>query len=307
MSLLSDRMLRDMERVGLSARTRYRYILAVRQLAKFHHRSPEEMNAADVRAWEDELIRRGLNPISRIVYMGGVRFLFRHTLRRPEVVEHWGRPRIRRKLPTVLSPAEVARLLAAVRLHRYRAFFSLVFDTGLRISEAAGLKVGDIDRARGVIHVRQGKGGKDRQVKLGERLYAILQAYWREDRMAGPHPESISKDSLVFANAKGGPFCQVTARLALRRAAQEAGITKPITPHTLRHSFATAQLEAGTDLRVVQAQLGHARITSTEHYLQVSTSHPGRIGGGRVEQWADHLRFGSKRSWERAGEGWLGA
>jgi site-specific recombinase XerD len=272
MSLLSDRMLRDMERVGFSARTRYRYILAVRQLAKFHHRSPETMNAADVRAWEDELIRRGLCPISRIVYMCGVRFLFLHTLRRPEVVGHWVRPRVRRKLPTVLSSAEVARLLAAVRLHRYRAFFSLVFDTGLRISEAAGLKVGDIDRARGVIHVRQGKGGKDRQVKLGERLYAILQGYWREDRMTGPHPETISKDSPVFANAKGGPFCQATARLALRRAACEAGITKPITPHTLRHSFATAQLEAGTGLRVVQAQLGHARITSTEHYLQVSAS-----------------------------------
>ena len=241
MSLLSDRMLRDMERVGFSAHTRYRYILAVRQLAKFHRRSPETMNADDVRAWEDALIRRGLSPISRIVYMGGVRFLFIHTLRRPEVVEHWARPRIRRKLPTVLSSAEVARLLAAIRLHRYRAFFSLVFDTGLRISEASALKVGDIDRARGIIHVRQGKGGKDRQVKLGDRLYAILQAYWREDRLTGPQPETISMDSPVFANAKGGPFCQVTARLALKRAAREAGITKPITPHTLRHSFATAQ------------------------------------------------------------------
>jgi site-specific recombinase XerD len=172
----------------------------------------------------------------------------------------------------VLSPEEVARLLAVIRLHRYRAFFALIFDTGLRISEATELKVGDIDRARGVIHVRQGKGGKDRQVKLGERLYGILQTYWREERSKGSHSEPISKECPVFANAKGGPFCQVTARLVIKRAGKEAGITKPVTPHTLRHSFATAQLEAGTGLRVVQAQLGHARITSTEHYLQVSAS-----------------------------------
>lgn len=271
MSLLRDRMLRDMERAGFSARTRYRYILAVRLLAKFHHRSPEEMDAADIRAWEDDLVRRGLSPISRIVYMGGVRFLFQHTLQRPEVVENWIRPRIRRKQPTVLSPWEVASLLAAVRLLRYRTFFALVFDTGLRISEAASLKVGDIDRARGVIHVHQGKGGKDRQVKLGERLYGILQTYWREERAKGPHGQSPSRDAPLFANAKGGPFCQTTARLVIKRAALEAGISKPVTPHTLRHSFATAQLEAGTGLRVVQAQLGHARITSTEHYLQVST------------------------------------
>jgi site-specific recombinase XerD len=264
-------MTQDMERAGLAPRTRYRYIRAVRLLAKFHGRSPDLLTAEEVKAWDDDLVRRGLNPISRIVYMGGVAFLFRKTLQRPEVVSFFIRPKIRRRLPTVLSPEEVGRLLALVRAPRYRAFFSLLYDTGLRISEAVALKVGDIDRSRGVIRVREGKGGKDRQVKLGDRLYEILRAYWREERVKVPHSEPFSKDSLVFASIRGRPLCVVVAGKVIRMAAKEAGITKRVTPHALRHSFATAQMEAGTGLRVVQAQLGHASISSTQIYLHVST------------------------------------
>jgi site-specific recombinase XerD len=229
------------------------------------------LTAEDIRAWDADLVRRGLNPISRIVYMAAVAFLYRRTLQRPEVVSFLVRPKIRRRLPTVLSPREVGRLLAAVRAPRYRAFFSLLYDTGLRISEAVALKVGDIDHPRGVIHVREGKGGKDRQVKLGNRLYEILRAYWREERMKVPHSEPFSKDSLVFASVRGRPLCVVFAGKVIKAAAQAAGITKRVTPHTLRHSFATAQMEAGTGLRVVQAQLGHASIRSTQIYLHVST------------------------------------
>ena len=271
MSLLRDRMMRDMERAGLAPRTRYRYIRAVRLLAKFHGRSPEFLTAEDIKAWDDDLMHRGLSPISRCMYHGAVAFLYRKTLARPEVVDSMVRPKVRRKLPSVLSPKEVGRLLAAVRAPRYRAFFSLIYDTGLRISEAVDLKVGDIDRSRGVIHVRDGKGGKDRQVKLGDRLYEILRAYWREERLEGPHPEPISPESFVFASVRGRLLCRVVAGQVIKLAAKEAGITKRVTPHTLRHSFATAQMEAGTGLAVVQAQLGHADIRTTQRYLHVST------------------------------------
>lgn len=271
MSLLRERMQRDMERAGLSARTRYRYIRAVLMLAMFHGRSPDLLSAEEVKAWDDDLVRRRLSPSTRWVYLSAAAFLYRKTLARPEMVSFLAKPKIRRRLPTILSPEEISRVLRALKAPRYHAFFSLICDTGLRISEALALKAGDIDRARGVIHVRNGKGGKDRMVKLGDRLYQILRAYWREERLKGPHMEPLSKDSPLFASLSGRPLCEATARLALGKAVQDAGISKRVTPHTLRHSFATAQMEAGTDLPVVQAQLGHASIRSTQHYLHVST------------------------------------
>lgn len=271
MSLLRDRMMRDMERAGFAQRTRYMYILAIQLLARFHGRSPGLLTAGEIKAWDDDLLRRGLSPSTRHVYLAAVAFLYRKTLARSEVVSFIVLPRRRRSLPTILSTEEVRRLLAAFRAPRYRAFFSLIYDTGLRISEAAHLKAEDLDRDRGVIHVREGKGGKDRQVKLGDRLYAMLRAYWRDERMKGPHPESLSKESFLFANSTGGPISIMGSRYALSLALKEAGITKRVTPHTLRHCFATAQMEAGTDLPVVQAQLGHASIRSTSIYLHVST------------------------------------
>lgn len=270
MSLLRDRMMRDMERVGLVPRTRSMYILAVRLLARFHGRSPGLLTAEEIKAWDDDLLRRGLSPSTRHVYLAAVAFLYRRTLARPELVAFIVLPRRRRTLPTILSADEVRRLLAAFRAHRYHAFYALIFDTGLRFSEATNLKVGDIDRSRGVIHVRKGKGGKDRQVKLGEQLYNLLRAYWREERMKGTL-EPFAPESFLFANATGGPISRMGARYALSLALKEAGISKRVTPHTLRHCFATAQLEAGTQLSVVQAQLGHASIRSTQIYLHVST------------------------------------
>lgn len=272
MSLLRDRMERDMERAGLAPRTRYSYILSIRLLAKFHGRSPDLLTAEDLRAWDDDLDQRGLSPNTRLIRMAAARFFFRRTLGRPEVVSRLVLPRRkRRNLPIVLSPQEVGHLLAALRAPRYRAFYALIYDTGLRFSEALHLRVGDIDHQRGVIHVRQGKGGKDRQVKLGERLYGILRDYWREERLGKPMAEPASQDSFLFASATGGRLSRMGARYALHAALKEAGITKRVTPHTLRHSFATAQMEAGTDLPVVQAQLGHGSIRSTQVYLHVST------------------------------------
>ena len=271
MSLLRDRMSRDMERAGLALRTREHYIWAVRQMTRFFQRSPEQLTPDDLRAWDDELERRGKSPEWKAPHISALLFLYRRTLGKPEMVSFLSVPKRKRKLPVVLSREEAARLLAAIWEPRLRMFYTLIYDTGLRISEAAQLKAGDIDRARGVIHVRSGKGGKPRQVKLSDPLYELLRTYWRDVRSWGPHPEPLTRDSLLFVNRRGGPLSFDSVRKALALAAQVAGITKAVSPHCLRHSYATAQLEAGVDLRVLQAQLGHAGLNSTQIYLHVST------------------------------------
>ena len=271
MSLLRDYMSRDMELKGLAPRTRTQYIAAICHMVDFLGRPPVLLCPNDIRAWDDEMHRRGRGPDWLGVHVAALRFLYTRTLPRPEMVSFLSSPKHHPKWPSVLSLAEAHLLLGTLRERRYHALYSLIFDTGLRISEALALKARDLDHARQVIHVRHGKGDKERQVKLGETLYQLLRSYWREVRMKGPHPELLSKDSLLFAGASGAPMSLGGARKALKLATREAGITKLITPHTFRHSYATQQLETGTELPVVQAQLGHARISSTQIYLHVST------------------------------------
>jgi len=271
MSLLRDRMSRDMERAGLAPLTRKEYIAAIRHMTEFLGRPPELLEADDLRAWDDEMQRRGLGSSWNRVHVAALLFLFRRTLARPDLVSFLGFARRTRRLPLVLSPAEASRLLGAFQDSKYRMFFALIYDTGLRISEAAHLRASDIDHARGLILVRQGKGDRDRQVKLGDRLYEQLRTYWREVRAKDPLDGPLSERSLLFVSRTGTPIIFETARRALALAAREAGITKPVTPHTLRHCYATNQLDAGIDLRVVQAQMGHSCIGTTQVYLQVST------------------------------------
>lgn len=146
MSLLRDRMTRDMERAGLAPSTIDDYLRAVRSLAKLHRKAPDQLEQDDIRTWDEHLLELGLSPSTRLVYHAAVKFLFRRTLFRPDMVSCLIRPRVVSKLPRVLSPAEVGRLLAALREPRYRTFFSLIYDTGLRVSEAAHLRIGDLDR-----------------------------------------------------------------------------------------------------------------------------------------------------------------
>ena len=271
MSLLRDRMVRDMERANLSERTKQQYLYGVRFLAQFHGKALDLLTPDDIRAWEDDMVRRGLGPNIRRVHLAAVAFLYRKTLSRPEMVSFLVARKHRRRIPHVLSEVETSRLLAAFRERRYQVFFSLIFDTGLRISEAAALKAEDIDRGGGLIHVRHGKGRKERQVKLGETVYHLLRTYWREVRMPGAQPVLLSRESLLFASRTGGPISIGGAQRALQLALKDAGITNRATPHTLRHGYATSQLDSGTDLKVIQAQLGHADISTTQIYLHVST------------------------------------
>ena len=170
-------------------------------------------------------------------------------------------PKAPEKLPAVLSEEQVRRLLGAFTTPRMRALFTTVYATGLRLGEVCRLETRDVDAGRGVIHVRHGKGRKQRLVMLGPRLLATLRAYWRHERPCAPW---------MFAARTGRHVATEVARRAFKQAAARAELGAKVTPHSLRHTFATHLLEAGTDLRVIQVLLGHASIRSTTQYVRVS-------------------------------------
>lgn len=265
MGELRDRMMQDLELAGFQPKTRRIYLNAIRDFAAFQRRSPAELGADEARAWVAQLTKHsGVGPQRIRQHMAALKFLYTKTLYKPEVVSFLSWPTDPQRLPTVMSAAEVERLLAAFDRARFRVFFTLVYATGLRVSEACELETRDIDAARGVIHVREGKGSKDRLVMLNARLHAILRAYWAQERPPAPW---------LFASRRTGRHLnEDVARGALKLAAARAGLEKRITPHVLRHSFATHLLEGGTDLRVIQVLLGHASIRTTTRYVQVSTA-----------------------------------
>jgi site-specific recombinase XerD len=264
MSPLRRRMVEDMEIRGLEAKTQASYIRAVEAFAGFLGRSPDSATPAELRAWQLHMARTQISvPIfnHRITVL---RFFFSATCGRDELARPLRFRRAPRKLPEVLSADEVSRLLDAAPGPglKYRAAFSVAYGAGLRASEVVNLKLGDIDSERMVIRVEQGKGRKDRHVMLSPHLLELLRDYWREARPQGwlfpglPPVKPISTRQLNRA-------CR-TARAA-------AGLTKRVTPHTLRHSFATHLLEQNTDIRVIQVLLGHARLETTALYTHVAT------------------------------------
>lgn len=209
------------------------------------------------------LIAEGLAPSTQAVCVASIRFLYRVTLRRPQVVAHIRAPRKPRlSLPHVLSGSEVQRLLGCITPIRPRTMCTLVYATGLRISEAQNLLVADIDSRRGILHVRKGKGRRDRDLPLGEKILDVLREYWRAFRPARPY--------LFPGDVPGRPLTRMSVRLALRSAARAAGIRSRVYAHMLRHCYATHMLEMGTDIRTIQILLGHASIRSTLRYLHVA-------------------------------------
>ncbi|HVZ32881.1 MAG TPA: tyrosine-type recombinase/integrase [Polyangiaceae bacterium] len=171
-------------------------------------------------------------------------------------------PKDPKRLPKVLTEEQVSRLLDALESPKYRVFFTTLYATGLRLREASHLEVGDVDSARGLIHVRHAKGQRERLVMLSPRLLAILRAYWKQERPARPY---------LFPTKAGKPLDPDFARRVLHQAAKAAGLTK-VTPQVLRHSFATHLLDGGTKLRIIQVLLGHDSIRTTTRYARVSTA-----------------------------------
>ena len=262
MGVLRDRMLHDLRLKGYATGTVDCYVRAAQRFADFFPgRGPARLGQADVRRWVEHLERSGIGPQRLRVHFAALRFLYGKTLGRPELVSFLSWPKKRERLLLVLSPEEVSRLLESFDTLKYRVLFSTVYATGLRISEACGLTTADVDAQRGVIHVRNGKGGKERLVTLSDNLLQTLRAYWRAVRPPTPY---------LFAAASGSPVSAKVARAALRGAAKSAGISKRVTPHTLRHCFATHLLEGGTDLRVIQVLLGHSSLRTTTRYTRVS-------------------------------------
>jgi integrase/recombinase XerD len=263
MSLVRDRLIQDLALAGYARSTQRVYAWAVHDFVRFVRRSPLELDQEDVRRWVGALTQSRISPQRLRHHFAALRFLFTKTMHRPEVVSFLSWPAAPERLPVVLGLGEIERLLAELPDAVYRAFFTTIYATGLRMSEACRLETDDIDAARGVVHVRHGKGGRERLVMLRPRLLAVLREHWRAERPPSPW---------LFASRWGGPLNPNTARKALARAATSAGLTKRVTPHVLRHSFATHLLEQGTDLRVIQVLLGHSSITTTTRYLRVSAA-----------------------------------
>ena len=259
MGELRDRMAEDLRLRGMTSGTVYTYVYCARRLAAFHRRSPAELGAEEVRAFLVHLeSTRGLSGATRQVYTAALRFLYRVTLRRPEVVAHLPSVKVPKRLPEILSGSEVARLIDAVHSLMYRAIIMVTYASGLRIMEAVSLKPADIDSRRGVIHIHQGKGRKDRLVPLSPRVLVLLRQCWAARRPSGP---------FLFPGRRPGTHVSTRAvRDALRRARRDAGLTKRVYPHLLRHCFATHLLESGTDITIVQQLLGHRSLRTTLVY-----------------------------------------
>ena len=263
MTELRKQMMQDLELGGYSERTKRTYIDCIRMFAEFHRRSPAEVDQAEIRAWVQHLVELKQSPQRLRQHFAALRFLYGKTLGKPALVSFLSWPKDPERLPVVLSAEEVSRLLAALETPRFAVFFTTVYAAGLRVGEACRLETRDIDAARGVIHVRGGKGGKERLVMLSAQLLELLRAYWKQ--VCPPAP-------WLFA-AKRGNRClnAEVARHALARAARKAKLgKKKVTPHVLRHSFATHLLERGTELRVIQVLLGHSSIKSTTRYAHVA-------------------------------------
>jgi integrase/recombinase XerD len=239
-----------------------KYLRTAEHLANRFGQPLARLTREQLRAYVEEITALGKSAS----WLGGqicaLAFLYRKTLGRPEAVSFLSYPRRSHPLPTVLSLEEVQALIGAIRVARYQALVMVLYGAGLRITEALALEVSDIDGARGVIRVRHGKGNKAREAKLSPTLYAWLRQYWDRERPPLPY---------LFASGKTGKRMHAeSVRAALADAAKKAWIKKRVTPHVLRHSFATHLLEQGTDVRVVGALLGHASLTSTARYGRVT-------------------------------------
>ena len=248
MTHLRQRMIEYMGIRNLADNTQSAYLQQVIAYAEHFHRSPEELGPEAVRAYQLYLTNtRRLSPSSISVATGALRFLYKVTLKRDWAVDEIPMPKRPFKLPVILSPEEVMHFLDSVDSLKHRTILMTAYAAGLRISEAIHLKVTDIDSQRMTLRVDQGKGRKDRYVMLSPRLLEVLRAYWKTFRpMSWLFPGDLS----------GQPITRAAVELACQKAHRASGIAKPITPHSLRHAFATHLLESGTDIRTIQLLLG---------------------------------------------------
>ena len=266
MTQLRQKMLEELQRLNYSHRTAKTYIRIVRDFAAYFQRSPDKLGPEQIRQYQAYLFQsKKLSTATVSQYVSAIRFLFIKTLRRHFLTEYLPFPKSPRRLPVVLSPEEVTQLIDAARNLYHRTLLMTLYSTAVRRSELDHIQVSDIDSQRMIIRIH-GKGRRDRDVPLSPRLLETLRLYWRWRK---------PKSYLFPGRARRAdvPISANIVWLACRQAAQQAGIRKPLSPHSLRHSCATHLLDAGADLRTIQVLLGHSRLEHTLIYLHLSHRH----------------------------------
>ena len=265
MTQLRQRMLEELQRRNYSPRTIHCYLRHVAEFAQHFHRSPDQLDAEHIREYQLFVMQQKKPAWSTYnVMVSALRFFYAKTLKRTFLLQDIPFPRVPQQLPLILSPEEVERILKAPPHLKSRALLMTIYAAGLRISEVAGLRVTDIDSARMTITIRQGKGNKDRVLMLSPVLLDTLRQYWRHKRPQEWLFPGEKPDQHIGCNAVYQIF---------QNAARRAGITKNVSPHSLRHSFATHLLESGTDLRTIQILMGHRSLKTTAGYLHLSQQH----------------------------------
>ena len=266
MTELQQKMIECLQLNGLSERTQDAYVRAVRQLAEHFHKSPDLINEEELRQYF--LYIKNVKHYARsssTIAICGIKFFFEKTLQRKWATFELLRAPREKKLPVILSVEEVRRILSCVRLLRYRVCLTTIYSCGLRLQEGTNLRVADIDSGRGMIHVRHGKGAKDRYVPLPKRTLALLREYWKTHRNPTLLFPSQGRD-YIDLRISSEPMSTSSVPHAFRAALKASGNHKRASVHTLRHSWATHLLEAGVNLRLIQAWLGHSSPATTSVY-----------------------------------------
>ena len=267
-SPLRQHMLEDMALRKLAPQTQSHYLRAVIRFTHFLERSPDTATPEDLRRYQLHLVETGTSNIMLNATITALRFFFTVTLDRPEALAKMSPVREPRKLPVVLSCEEVARLIEAAATPKYQAVLSLAYGAGLRASEVVNLKIGDIDSTRMTLRIEQGKGRKDRYAMLSPMLLERLRVWWRDAHARG---KMLDGGWLFPGQNPINPMSTRQFNRICHLAAEAAGIDKRVSPHTLRHSYATHLLEQKVDIRVIQVLLGHKRLETTALYTQVAT------------------------------------
>lgn len=269
MTYLRKRMIESLQLRGLSKGTQDLYVRAVAQLAGHYHKSPDLVTEEELRDYFLHIKNvKNYSRASITIALCAIKFFFQSTLGREWKLLELVRPPREKKLPTVLSPDEIRKILAVIRQFRYRACLALIYSCGLRLGEATHLRVADIDSARMMIHVRHGKGRKDRYVPLPLPTLELLRKYWKTHR----HPDLLFPAENAGLNPAGlsGVITNRSVQSAFNRALKQARINKHASVHTLRHSWATHLLEAGVNLRLIQVWLGHSSPLTTTIYTHLT-------------------------------------
>lgn len=261
MMLLRERMAEDLRIRNYSPRTVECYVSMMARFAKEFEKPPGQLGPTEIRAFQVKLVESKVSWTQFNQAVCAMRFFYRVTLPRDFAVEHIPFARVKKSLPLVLSADEVRRLLGAPMGLKHRAVLSLIYATGARLNEATHLRVADIDGARMMVHIRNGKGGKSRMVPMSAALRELLRDYWRAE-----HP----RDYLFPGTKPGRPLHESSVQQACTRARLRARLDKAASVHTLRHSYATHLLELGVDLRTIQKLLGHTSLSTTAIYVHVT-------------------------------------